>query len=109
MHSYDKDFENVVMDEVVADGGLREDDGKIQADSQGYETNVETLPKGYYYSPFFIGTLCAVGLGFWAGLSGFAYAAPLLSTINADLGPDPNIQWVALGKCRIIVKIGLEL
>lgn len=28
--------------------------------------------------------------------AGFAYAAPILGTINADIGPDPNIQWVAL-------------
>ena len=62
------------------------DDGKIQTDEQGFAGDVEHLPKGYYYSPFFIGTCFAVGFGAWAGNAGFAYAAPILSTINADIG-----------------------
>ncbi|OAL50140.1 MFS general substrate transporter [Pyrenochaeta sp. DS3sAY3a] len=72
------------------------DDSKINTDEQGFTADVENMPKGYYLSSFFLGTCCAVGFGAWAGNAGFAYAAPLLSTINADLGPDPNIQWVAL-------------
>lgn len=48
------------------------------------------------YSPAFLGTFFALGLGFLAGVSGFAYIAPVLSIINADIGPDPNITWVAL-------------
>jgi len=30
------------------------------------------------------------------GLGGFALAAPLLSVINDDIGPDPNYVWVSL-------------
>lgn len=78
------------------DYNLKNDDGKIQVDSEGFVADVENMPKGYYTSPFFLGTCCAVGFGAWAGNAGFAYAAPLLATINADIGPDPNIQWVAL-------------
>lgn len=66
------------------------------ADSEGFTTDESSLPSGYYYSPYFLGTFMAMGLGFWAGVSGFGYAAPVLSIINADIGPDPNIQWVAL-------------
>ncbi|KAI4925338.1 hypothetical protein J4E85_007217 [Alternaria conjuncta] len=73
-----------------------EDKDKIQTDADGFAGDVENLPKGYYLSSFFLGTCCAVGFGAWAGNAGFAYAAPILGTINADIGPDPNIQWVAL-------------
>ena len=31
------------------------------------------------------------------GAGGFALAAPILSVINEDLGPDPNVVWIALG------------
>jgi hypothetical protein len=68
------------------------DEGKIYADEQGFASNVEDLSKGYYTSPFFIGTCCVVGFEAWAGDAGFAYAALLLATINADIRPDPNIQ-----------------
>jgi hypothetical protein len=71
-------------------------EGRLEMDEQGFQETLETMPKGYYYSPFFIGTFLAIGFGFWAGNSGFAYAAPILPIINADLGPDPNVQWVAL-------------
>ena len=78
------------------DGSVKDNDGKIQLDEQGFAGDVESMPKGYYLSPFFLGTCCAVGFGAWAGNAGFAYAAPILGVINADIGPDPNIQWVAL-------------
>lgn len=70
--------------------------GKIQTDAQGFQEEFDQLPPGYFSSPFFIGSFLAIGMGFWAGNSGFAYAAPILSIINADLGPDTNVQWVAL-------------
>jgi hypothetical protein len=28
---------------------------------RGFVTDGDALPKGYYYSPFFLGTLCAIG------------------------------------------------
>jgi MFS family permease len=40
--------------------------------------------------------MTAICLGLFAGVSGFAYAAPILTIINNDIGPDPNIVWVAL-------------
>ncbi|KAL2754806.1 hypothetical protein ACRALDRAFT_1082471 [Sodiomyces alcalophilus JCM 7366] len=62
----------------------------------GYETTVEGLPKGYFRSRFFIGTMLATGIGLWAGTSAFSYAAPILTQINQDLGPDPRYTWIAL-------------
>lgn len=80
----------------VEEGLKTHDEGRVHVDEGGFQTDTATLPKGYYYSPFFLGSFIAIGLGFWAGNSGFTYAAPILPTINADIGPDPNIQWVAL-------------
>jgi hypothetical protein len=62
----------------------------------GFQTNESSLPRGYYRSPFFVGTMFATGLGLSAGVGGFALAAPELSVINADIGPDANITWVSL-------------
>ena len=62
----------------------------------GFQTNESSLPRGYYQSPFFVGTMFATGLGLSAGVGGFALAAPELSVINADIGPDANITWVSL-------------
>ena len=100
MTSHEKDNADISHYEhsnaTVLDDTMKDDDGKIQTDEDGFAADVENMPKGYYLSPFFLGTCCAVGFGAWAGNAGFAYAAPILSTINADIGPDPNIQWVAL-------------
>jgi hypothetical protein len=46
------------------------DEDKIQTDADGFAGDVESLPKGYYLSPFFLGTCCAVGFGAWAGNAG---------------------------------------
>jgi hypothetical protein len=39
----------------------------------------------------------ATGLSLTCGVAAFGYAAPLLGTINADLGPDPMFVWGELG------------
>jgi MFS family permease len=62
----------------------------------GFSADLESLPKGYYYSPFFLGSMAGVFFGLMAGVRGFAVAAPILGLINKDIGPDPNYFWVAL-------------
>ena len=37
----------------------------------GYETNFDELPKGYYTSKFFLGSMLATSLGLWAGTCAF--------------------------------------
>lgn len=37
----------------------------------GYEANLDELPKGYYRSRFFLGSMLATGLGLWAGVCAF--------------------------------------
>ena len=54
------------------------------------------LPFRLRYSPLFLGSFCAIGMGFAAACGGFALIAPLLGVINADIGPSDNIIWVAL-------------
>jgi MFS family permease len=65
-------------------------------DVSGFEADETTLKPGYFTSSFFLGSMTAICLGLFAGVSGFAYAAPILAIINNDIGPDPNIVWVAL-------------
>lgn len=54
------------------------------------------LPAGYFKSFSFIGSMFAIGLSFSCGVGGFTLPAPVLGFINADIGPDANITWVAL-------------
>ena len=63
---------------------------------RGFETSTSSLPKGYFRSSFFVGTMFATGLGLAAGVGGFALAAPELAVINADIGPNGNLTWVSL-------------
>ncbi|KAF2731337.1 MFS general substrate transporter [Polyplosphaeria fusca] len=54
------------------------------------------LPKGYFRSANFLGSMFAIGASFGCGVGGFGLAAPVLAYINADIGPDPNLSWVSL-------------
>ena len=93
-HSKD---EIMALEEIqTTDLSEEKDDGKIQVDEQGFQEQAEDLGIKYFLNPSFIGSFLAIGLGFWAGNAGFAYAGPILPIINPDLGPDPNVQWVAL-------------
>ena len=77
-------------------------------DVHGFTTDQSRLPKGYFVSPFFLGTMTATGLGLAAAVGGFGLAAPNLALINADIGPDPNITWVSL-VYTLTLAIGLLL
>ncbi|KAK5709649.1 hypothetical protein LTR17_019585 [Elasticomyces elasticus] len=62
----------------------------------GLVANVDELPQGYFRSRNFLGSLLATELGLMAAVAQFGYIAPILSLINADLGPDPNYIWISL-------------
>lgn len=67
-----------------------DDDLKAQGetpDGARFEVDAEALPPGYFKSTFFWGTMTGIGLGLFAGVAGFGYAAPILGVINADIGP----------------------
>ncbi|KAK2747915.1 hypothetical protein FQN57_001506 [Myotisia sp. PD_48] len=65
-------------------------------DLHGFMTELDSMPKGYYYSAEFWGTMFAVGFAIMGGTGGFALAAPNLAFIDADIGPDPNNVWISL-------------
>jgi hypothetical protein len=74
----------------------------------GFTADSNDLPKGYYSSASFVGTMLAVGFSLMAGVGGFALAAPNLALINEDIGPDPNYVWIGL-VYSLTLAIGLLL
>jgi hypothetical protein len=58
-------------------------------DVKGHDFSVDTadLPKGYFRGATFIGSMFAIGVSFACGVGGFAFVAPILGIINADIGP----------------------
>jgi len=38
-----------------------------RGDVSGFDADTSTLPKGYFYSRFIIGSYAAIGFGLWAG------------------------------------------
>lgn len=67
-------------------------------DIKGHDFTIDeaNLPPGYFRSARFIGSMLAIGVSFGCGVAGFAFAAPILGVINADLGPSTDVVWVAL-------------
>ncbi|CRG89117.1 putative transporter C3H1,06c [Talaromyces islandicus] len=70
------------------------------------------LPEGYFYSPSFIGSYCAIGVAFSCGTGGFALVAPILSEISRDVGAygSSNVNWVgivySLAQAVILMLVG---
>lgn len=60
------------------------------------ETSGDGFGSEYYLSRNYVGSLVAIGLAGMGGVGGFSLIAPVLSYVNADLGPDANIVWVSL-------------
>lgn len=71
-------------------------DHTLTNEIHGFEADFANLPKGYYRSRFFLGTMLAVGLAIMCGTAAFGFAAPILGVINADIGPDDRYVWVSL-------------
>lgn len=74
----------------------------------GFEAEDSVLPRGYFRSSYFLGSMLAIGLNLMGGVGGFALAAPLLGIINADIGPNLNITWVPL-VFPLCLSVGLAL
>lgn len=64
-------------------------------DTEGFVANENELGARYFRSKFFVGSTLAIAFSLYAGVSAFAYPAPILATINADIGPDPNYIWIS--------------
>ncbi|KAK7421279.1 hypothetical protein QQZ08_009995 [Neonectria magnoliae] len=71
-------------------------DGTIEyVDKHALGGDFEDMPVGYYKSPQFLGTLAAQCLASIIAYLGWVLPANTLTLINADIGPSPNINWVA--------------
>lgn len=66
---------------------LDNDDSLAKEQAVTFETDEHALPPGYFRSSFFVGTMAAIGLGLFAGTAGFKFAGPVLTVINAEIGP----------------------
>ncbi|CAK7221714.1 hypothetical protein SEUCBS140593_004659 [Sporothrix eucalyptigena] len=102
----DYDIENAINNASHHPHSVADSDDIKGAD---FTVDEADLPTGYFRSLAFLGSMLAIGVSFACGVGGFAFAAPILSYIDADIGPDPNLTWVALtytlttGVCLILV------
>jgi len=79
-------------------------------DSKAIGGDAENMPKGYFRSPQFIGTVAAQCTGSIVAYLGWVLPANTLALINADLGNSKDINWVAtvwtLGSCIGFLIVG---
>lgn len=71
-------------------------DGVVNQGVVGHDENETGVPKGYWYSFRFLGSLVAIILLANGLFIGYAMAVNVLSVMDADIGPDPNIFLVSL-------------
>ena len=60
----------------------------------GFAADSDELPKGYFTSTYFLGSLIAIGFNLMASTGGFALVAPGLGQIDVAIGPGPVI-WLS--------------
>ncbi|KAF2733064.1 fungal trichothecene efflux pump [Polyplosphaeria fusca] len=71
-------------------------DGTVDlVDAHAIGGAAENMPKGYYWSLNFIGTVIAVCCGSICAYLGWVLPANTLALINADIGPSKDLNWVA--------------
>ncbi|KAI0509092.1 fungal trichothecene efflux pump [Xylaria bambusicola] len=58
----------------------------------------DDLPKGYFYSPRFLGALAGFCLSSISAYIFLLFPTNILTYINADIGPSPYISWVNIGR-----------
>lgn len=70
-------------------------DGTVDnVDTHAIGGELEEMPKGYFRSIQFIGTVVAVCTGSICAYLGWVLPANTLALINQDIGPSPNLGWV---------------
>ncbi|RDW83435.1 fungal trichothecene efflux pump [Coleophoma crateriformis] len=71
-------------------------DGTVDyVDAKAFGGDLEAMPPGYFYSVQFIGTVVAVCCASICAYLGWVLPANTLLLINEDIGPSPNLNWVA--------------
>ncbi|KAL4808006.1 fungal trichothecene efflux pump [Aspergillus unguis] len=86
-------------------------DGTVNyVDVRAIGGDVDDMPKGYFRSAPFLGTVLAQCLGSIVAYLGWVMPSNTLTLINAELGSSPNINWVAtvwtLSSCVGFLLIG---
>ncbi|KAI5458995.1 trichothecene efflux pump [Mariannaea sp. PMI_226] len=83
-------------------GGVDETEKVVHADgtvdyldAKAIGGDVGDMPHGYFRSAQFVGTVIAQCLGSICAYLGWVLPANTLTLINQDIGPSPNINWVA--------------
>ena len=66
----------------------------LNINDKAFNEDSVAAPKGYLYSPYFLGSMAVVGMSLLGSIGGFALVAPILGVIDADIGPNKNIVWV---------------
>ncbi|KAF2024793.1 MFS general substrate transporter [Setomelanomma holmii] len=70
-------------------------DGTVDmVDTHAIGGELADMPKGYFRSVNFIGTVIAVCTGSICAYLGWVLPANTLALINQDIGPSPNLGWV---------------
>ncbi|KAL4919148.1 fungal trichothecene efflux pump [Aspergillus aurantiobrunneus] len=90
---------------------VRHADGTTNyVDAQALGGDVEDMPKGYFRSLPFLGTVLGQCLGSIVAYLGWVLPSNTLTLINAELGNSPNINWVStvwtLSSCVGFLLIG---
>ncbi|KAH8651850.1 putative siderophore iron transporter [Tricladium varicosporioides] len=89
-----------VRDEQIEQASHTHQDAHVAIHTDTYDIDEDALgtnlPKHYYRSPGFIGTVTALCLGNISNYLGWVMPSNSLALINEDLGPSANITWVAI-------------
>ncbi|CAK7202848.1 hypothetical protein SEUCBS139899_005575 [Sporothrix eucalyptigena] len=72
------------------------DAAQLRDTSPAPEAFGDNLPPGYYRSSRFLGSVAAASLSAISAYLGWVMPANILSIIDADIGPSPNLTWVAI-------------
>ncbi|KAF4636561.1 hypothetical protein G7Y89_g1524 [Cudoniella acicularis] len=89
-----------VQDEQIEQSMHTQRDAHVAIHTETYDIDEDALgtnlPKHYYRSAGFIGTVIALCLGNISNYLGWVMPSNSLTLINENLGPSPNITWVAI-------------
>lgn len=92
---------SATLDETTSSNVLTKSD---TLEITGFQADEGELSKGYFYSPFFLGSFFATGLSIWAATAAFGYAAPILAFINEDIGPGNSTHLLISARTQSLIR-----
>ncbi|CAK7200156.1 hypothetical protein SEUCBS139899_002846 [Sporothrix eucalyptigena] len=82
--------------DVAHDHQHRLDNLADDIDPRAIGGTLETMPKGYYYTPTFIGTFLGCMFSSMALFAGYTMPFNIVTIIDADIGPSNSYIWIPL-------------